>query len=96
MLPVSKSFDEERKQGEGGGLIYFDDEQKISEYELFKKSKKDVFYKEGIEGAESKVSKSKQFNKIVWGYGKEAAQILRNILETKCHFVNEEVNLGRS
>ena len=33
--------------------------------------------------------------KIVWNY-KEAARIIKNLLETKRYFNNEEINLGKS
>lgn len=33
--------------------------------------------------------------KIVWNFA-EAARVIRNLLETKKYFNNEEINLGRS
>jgi len=34
-------------------------------------------------------------SEIIWNY-KESTQIIKNLLETKRFFINEEVNLGRS
>lgn len=65
----------------------------IEEFEKYKSKNRETFNKPG---EESKIlRRGDSITKIVWNY-KEAAPILRNLLEKDRYFLNEETNLGQS
>ena len=57
----------------------FGEDQKIlSEFEAYRNKKKGIYNQNGTE---SKINRRKSMTKIVWGFKKEAAAIIKNLLE---------------
>lgn len=71
---------------EGDGVI------KAMEFEQYKKEKGFPFNKEGDS---IKLNKNESMTKIVWDF-KQSTHIIKNLLETKRYFLNDEVNLGKT
>eukprot|EP00347_Sterkiella_histriomuscorum_P002642 403367358 len=69
-----------------------DGEEKAMQFEQFKKEKGYPFNKEG---ASIKLNGADQVAKIVWDF-KQSTDIIKNLLETKRYFLNDEINLGAS